>query len=138
MIDFKTKIYAQMLKNGNLQTCEKLIFKTLKLLQSNSAKNYKNIIKSAIVNITPVVEIRQIKKKKRKGLKEFPYVLNKQNRLSLGIKQLKNSSKTKFSKSLFQNIISFSNKKAEILKKKELTQKNHITKKKYAFFRWFY
>ena len=138
MKKIKNRIYSQILKNGNLYTCEKLILKSLKRLQSNNNKSYKNMIKNALVNVTPVLEIRQIMKKKKKGLKEFPYILNKQNRISLGIKQLKNSSKSEFSNLLFQNILSFSKKKSEYLKKKELNQKTFNNKKKYAFFRWFF
>lgn len=138
MKKIKTIIYTQILKNGNLHNCERLILKSLKLLQANNNKNYKNIIKSALINTTPILEIRQIKKKKRKGLKEFPYILNKQNRIILGIKQLKNSSKLNFSSSLFQNILLSSKKKSEYLKRKEVDQKNFVSKKKYAFFRWFY
>ena len=138
MKNLKIKIYAQILKNGNMHSCEKLILKTLKLLQLNNNKNYKSVIKSAIIHTTPILEIRQIKKKKRKGLKEFPYILNKQNRIALGIKLLKLSSKIKFSKYFFQNIMLFSKKKTDALKKKELHQRDFVTKKKYAFFRWFY
>ena len=138
MKKIKNIIYTQIIKNGNLNNCERIILKSLKLLQANNNKNYKNIIKSALINTTPILEIRQIKKKKRKGLKEFPYILNKQNRIILGIKQLKNSSKLNFSSSLFQNILLSSKKKSEYLKRKEVDQKNFVSKKKYAFFRWFY
>ena len=134
MKNLKIKIYAQILKNGNMHSCEKLILKTLKLLQLNNNKNYKSVIKSAIIHTTPILEIRQIKKKKRKGLKEFPYILNKQNRIALGIKLLKLSSKIKFSKYFFQNIMLFSKKKNRCFKKKRTSSKRLCNKEKVCFF----
>ena len=134
----KNRIHTQILKNGKLHTSEKILLKGLKFIQYTTKKNCKEIIKNAIINVTPILEIRQIKKKKRKGLKEFSYVLNKQNRITYGIKQFQKYSKINFSKSFFKNVILLSKKKSDYLKNKELNQKEFAMKKKYAFFRWFY
>jgi ribosomal protein S7 len=96
------------------------------------------LIKLAVVNSSPIVQLRQIKKKKRKSIKEFPYVLNEKNRISLGIKQIVKKTTKMSNKNLYQEILLVSKKKSEILKTKEANHKLALTQKKYVFFRWFF
>lgn len=134
----KNKIYNHLMIGGNKFTCEKILFKNFKLLQKSTKKNHKDLIKSAIVNLAPAIQLRQIKKKKRKSIKEFPYVLKKTNRISLGIKNvIKKQSKT-VTEMLFREIILISKKKSELSKLNETVQKSILSKKKYIFFRWFF
>lgn len=131
-------IYNNIMKNGKKSICEKKVFKTIKLLQKNYKKNHKEIIKLAIINSMPVIEMRQIKKKKQKNIKEFPYVLKKKNRISLGIKSIVKKTNISLIQKLFQEFILLPKKKSEIFKTKEIEYKLALTKKKYSFFRWFY
>lgn len=124
--------------NGNKLTCEKFLLKNFKLLQKRNKKSHGNIIKLAIINSAPIIQVRQIKKKKRKSVKEFPYILKKQNRISLGIKSLINKKSKIINKKLFQEIILLAKKKSEFLKTKEIQHKEALTKKKFIFFRWFF
>jgi ribosomal protein S7 len=133
-INLKVKMYNHLMTNGNKNTCEKKILKNFKLLQKTTKKSHLSLIKLAILNSSPIIQLRQIKKKKRKSIKEFPYVLNKSNRLSLGIKQIIK----KTNKNLYQEILSISKKRSDILKTKETKHKLALVQKKYVFFRWFF
>ena len=120
--------------NGNKNTCEKKVLQNLKILQKLTKKNHTDLIKLAIINSSPIIQLRQIKKKKRKSVKEFPYVLKRQNRISLGLKLLVEKSDN----TLYQEILQFSKKRSELLKTKEAKHKLALTTKKYIFFRWFF
>ena len=134
----KNKIYNHLMISGNKFTCEKILFKNFKLLQKSTKKNHKDLIKSAIITVAPTIQLRQIKKKKRKSVKEFPYVLKKTNRISLGIKNIIKKQTKAVSEMLFQEIILISKKKSELSKVNEIVQKPILSKKKYIFFRWFF
>lgn len=128
-------MYNHLMSEGNKSTCEKVIFKNIKLLQKTSKKNHTDLIKLAVINSSPVIQLRQIRKKKRKSIKEFPYVLKKQNRISLGVKMIvKNNETTSF----YEEILLFSKKRSEVLKIKETKQELALTTKKNIFFRWFF
>ena len=134
-IYLKEKMYNHLMSKGNKSTCEKVIFKNIKLLQKTSKKNHTDLIKLAVINSSPVIQLRQIRKKKRKSIKEFPYVLKKQNRISLGVKMIvKNNETTSF----YEEILLFSKKRSEALKIKETKQELALTTKKNIFFRWFF
>jgi ribosomal protein S7 len=128
------KIYNHLMVNGNKHVCEKKILKTLKFLQKKNKKNDIEIVKMAITNSAPIIQLRQIKKRNRKTVKEFPYVLKQKNRISLGIKSIITTSVLNLSK----EILGLAKKKHEMLKVKEAAQKQALTKKKYTFFRWFH
>lgn len=119
--------------SGNKFCCEKILFKNFKFLQKSTKKNHDKLIKYTIINLAPTIQLRQIKKKKRKNIKEVSYVLNKKNRISLGIKNITK----KQTKTFFEEIILVSKKKSELLNINEIVQKPVLSKKKYIFFRWF-
>lgn len=133
-INLRDKIYNHLMVHGNKHVCEKKILKILKLLQKKNKKNNIEIVKMAIINSAPIIQLRQIKKRRRKTLKEFPYVLRRKNRISLGIKSII----TTTSINLSQEMLGLANKKHELLKIKEAKHKIALTKKKYTFFRWFH
>ena len=59
----KYKIINHLMKRGNKHTCEKLLRKSLKLLQKSQSKPHSDIIKSAILNATPVFRIIELASK---------------------------------------------------------------------------
>lgn len=133
-INLINKIYNYLMINGNKHVCEKKVLKTLKFLQKKNKKNNIEIVKMAIINSVPIIQLRGIKKNNRKIVKEFPYVLRYKNRISLGIKSIFTVSSTNLS----HEILGLAKKKHELLKVKETNNKIALTKKKYIFFRWFY
>lgn len=140
-LSLKAKIFNHLMINGKKKTCEKNFLKSFKLLQKTVKKNHKNICKLAITNSAPIIQIKEIKKKKRKTTKEFPFTLNEKNRISSAIKYilsiLKQKSKTNIHSQLKQEILLSSQNQSETIKKKKTLQDYALTKKKYSHYRWF-
>ena len=144
-IPIKHKIFNNLMVNGNKETCEKVFFKSSKLMQKSLSKNHEELIKIAIINSSPIVNMRQvrIKKRKKKNVKEYQYVLDSKNRISLAIKFILETVTQKDKKSpylhtnLQQEILANSQTNSNAIKKKEDLQKHTLLKKKYAYYRWF-
>ena len=82
----KINIFNRIMFNGNKQTSEKLFLKSLKQIQKiNSKKKFEDIIKLGLINSSPVVYLKIIKRKRKRTV-EFPFLLKNQIRLSYGIK----------------------------------------------------
>lgn len=141
LLFLKNKIHNYMMLDGKKTVCEKILLKSSKILQKNIFKNHKNVIKLAIINTAPTIQMKQIKKKKRKTVKEFPFVLNKKNRITLSIKSILKASRktsgTKIDTLLPFELLAVANNKSDILKIKKDNHKLALIKKKYIFFRWF-
>ena len=137
----KTKIYNHFMLQGNKSTSEKVFLKSFKILQKNMNKDHKNLFKLAITNVAPIIQMKQIKKKKRKTVKEFPFVLNQKNRITISIKSIiktaNRKANSKVYKKFFAELLAIAQNKSEILKIKETNHEQALTKKKYIFFRWF-
>ena len=140
-IRLKYKILNKLLKNGVKTHSEKIIKKSFKQLQKNSKKKHLEIIKKSFVNSSPILTIKKIKRKK-KQIKEFPYILKKQIRLFFGLKFMLNElKKSKSNKSFHNNfseeILLTSQNKGNTVKLKKDLYEQSFQKKKYANFRWF-
>ena len=136
----KNVLLNHLVINGNKQTSEKLLLKSIKFSQKRLRKDHKDIFKSAIVLSSPVVSLKAVSKG-RKQSKEFPFVLHKRIRISLAIKLIlhtvhktsKMSFPTDFSNEMTlaaQNISSSNKSKQEI-------HNNAFLVRKYANYRWF-
>lgn len=127
--------------NGKKNTCEKVFLKSLKLLQKKTKKNHKSLLQTAVVNSTSIIQLKQIKKKKRKTVKEFPFVLNKKNRITQSIKSILLTVNIKQNKNFFvkfsEEVLMNSGYKSNTLKVKETKHIEALSQKKYTFFRWF-
>lgn len=137
----KYKIYNFMMLNGKKETCENIFLKSTKLIQKYLTKNHKKLIKLAFVNSAPLIKIKQIKQKRKKNLKEFPFLINQKNRILLAIKSIITTSKKKKASNLYikikQEIILSSENKSHTFEKKKKLQGYALTKKKYFHYRWF-
>jgi ribosomal protein S7 len=108
-------------------------------------KNYQELIKTGIINSSPTVNVKQVKLKKgkKKNVKEYPFVLASENRISLAIKFILETVKKKENKPLYlysnlkQEIIANSQNESNAIRKKDDLQKNTLLKKQYAYYRWF-
>jgi small subunit ribosomal protein S7 len=144
-LDIKHKIFNHLMINGNKETCEKTFLKSSKSLQKSLLKNYQELIKIGIINTAPIVNVKQVKLKKgkKKNVKEYPFVLDSKNRISLAIKFIIETVKKKENKPLYlytnlkQEIIANSQNNGSAIKKKDELQKNTLLKKQYAYYRWF-
>lgn len=141
LLILKNKIYNSFMVAGNKHISEKTFLKSFKVLQKNTNKNHKDLFKAIIVNTAPIIQMKQIKKKKRKTIKEFPFVLNQKNRITLSIKTilkvLSRKKGLKFHVKFPTEILSIVQYKSDTLKVKEKTHDEALIKKKYVFFRWF-
>ena len=126
---------------GKKQNSEKIILKTSKLIQKTlKEKNFEAILKLALVKISPVFNLKKIKRKRR-ALIEIPFLLNYTLKLFYGIKFIKNSCKIKksfiFFKMLAHELINTTlNQSKSFIMKKELHKRSFL-KKKFANFKWF-
>ena len=137
-MSLKKKFHNQFILRGNKHNSEIFFFKNLKRLQKKDKKNHKSVLKFAIKNVSPIIKIRQIKKKRRKNIKEFAYIVNKNNRLFFGIKHvLAKIHKKKLTRNLFEAFVDFSKKKDDLIKIKKADIKLALSLKKYLFYRWF-
>lgn len=141
----KQKIFNHLIINGKKETCEKIFLKSSKLLQKSLIKNNTKIIKTGIVNTSPIVNVKQVKLKKgkNKNIKEYPYILGYNDRISLAIKFIIKTVKKKEKNSIYlhtnlkQEIIANSQNDSNATKRKEDLQKQTFLNKKYAYYRWF-
>ena len=144
-LNIKHKIFNHLMTNGNKETCEKTFLKSSKSLQKSLLKNYPELIKIGIINTAPIVNVKQVrlKKGKKKNVKEYPFVLNSENRISLAIKFILETVKKKENKPFYlytnlkQEIIANSQNNSTAVKKKDDLQKKTLLKKQYAYYRWF-
>ena len=84
-IILKNKLLNKLLKNGVKTHPEKILKLCIKQLQRKSKKKHLEILKKSLINSSPVIAIKQIKRRK-KNVKEFPYILKKKLRLFFGLK----------------------------------------------------
>ena len=77
----KTTLLNNLMKNGVKSTSEKLMLKATKLIQKNLLqKNFEDIVKLAIVNSSPHIFLKNVKRRKREPFK-IPFILNKSKRI---------------------------------------------------------
>jgi len=136
------KIINQLLLNGKITISEKIWLKSVKFFYKSFVKNHKKVINQVIIKITPLLKVKQLKqKRKRSQLKEFPYIVNKKNRISLALKFFLNKTKTKNEikthKKLVTELLAVANNSGLSINKKKSLYEYAFIKKKYFYYRWF-
>ena len=137
----KQSIANLIMINGNKRTSEKVFFKTLKSIQKNQLKkNFEAILKTSLVNSSPLLYVKQIKRKRKRTV-EFPFLLNSKLKMSYGIKFLVMNSKKNRAKSFYKSfnteLINSSKKTSLSFKQKLELHKEGFAKRKFANYRWF-
>lgn len=140
----KFKLINYLLKNGNKKTCEKILLKSFKNIQKSYSKQYKKIVKTAVINSTLIFRIFKLKRKKRKtkSVKEIPtFILNNFYRISWSLKVISTYSKqqnaNRFYEKLKQELIVNSKNKGNSVEKKTEQHKQILPKKRLLlYFRW--
>jgi len=136
------KIINQLLLKGKSATSEKIWLKSIKFFYKSFSKNHKEFINRALINITPLLKVKQLKQKnKRSQLKEFPYIVHNVNRISTTLKFFLTKTNNKDEKKMHKKLISelllaTKNTGVNISKKKSLYEYAFV-KKKYFYYRWF-
>ncbi len=137
----KQNIFNRIMVNGNKRTSEKVLFKTLKSIQKNhSKKKFEAIFKTSLVNSSPLLYVKQIKRKRKRTV-EFPFLLNSKLKISYAIKSLVLNSKKKkaepFYKSFNTELLNSSKKTSLSFKQTTDLHKDGFAKRKFANYRWF-
>ena len=137
------KIINQLLLSGKTTISEKIWLKGIKFFYKSFVKNQKKIISRALINIAPLLKVKQLKEKRRKRspLKEFPYIINDKNRISLALKLLFSKTNNKIEMKIYKKLINeillaVRNTGTSVSKKKSLYEYAFV-KKKYFYYRWF-
>lgn len=136
------KIINQIQLNGQRVTSEKIWLKNIKFFDKSFSKDYKKMINQALVNVAPLLKVKQLKqKKKRLQIKEFPYIVQNENRVSLALKFFLNRTKKKkeikMQKKLIPELLAASNNSGITTTKKRHLYEYAYLKKKYFYYRWF-
>jgi ribosomal protein S7 len=136
------KIINQLVLNGKTAVSEKIWLKSIKFFYKSFAKNHKKCINQALVSIAPLIKVKQLKQKsKRSQLKEFPYIVDTQIRVSLALKfflgKKKRKNELKLHKKLIAELLAVINSSSVNLVKKKNLYEYAFVKKKYFFYRWF-
>lgn len=128
---YKIKLINRLMLCGNKWKSEKILLNTLKKLQKFQKLQINLILKSVIINNSPYFNIKQVKKKKKKQI-EFPFLLNKNLRISYSIKNLVNNKKN-----FYIDLSNSLNNKGISIDLKKKIHKDAFLKKKLANYRWF-
>jgi ribosomal protein S7 len=144
----KYKIISHFMTKGNKITCENILSKSLKLIQKSKNKSHSEILKLAILNVTPAFRIMELqekrKKKRKKGTKrakEIPAFLSHYIfRTSWALKFIASTVKkspNKFSDQFKQEILLTAQNTGESIKTKTEIQKQALKKKfSFKYYRW--
>jgi len=140
---FKNKIINVFMKNGNKNISEKILLKSLKLLQKSSKKPFQHLIQLAVINTALTFKLNEqiVKKGKRKSKKIIPlFILKDSSRIMVSLKYIKiNAYKSKNSanKNIAKEILSFSFLKNQLVEQKTKLQTRILLNKRYlSKFKW--
>ena len=140
-ISVKKKLWSHLMVYGRKTQSQNILTKSIKLIQKTAKKDLQKIIMLAIINSLPLFHAKKLVKKtgKQKFLQEIPFVLSKNQRITLSIKYilltLKTKKQLKISQLIKLQFLCYS--KLFLQKKTDSLQKILIEKKKFAKFRWF-
>ena len=144
-IQLKQKIINSIMKNGNKKTAEKILKKSLKLIQKKDKKNHISLLKHSIINSTPTFKINVQSKKrgKRKTKKEIPtFIRTDSERIisSFNIlteNSLRNKAINGFYKKIANEVLETAVQKGKSIEQRNEIQKQVLMQKRYlANFRW--
>lgn len=142
-IKLKNKIINHLISNGKKEISEKILLKSFKELQKSSKKQPEKLIKLALIFSTPVFKIYKITNKKRKKkIKEVPTIINtKKARISLAIKFILTTLKTKKSNYFYIKLhneifLTLKNEGSAIQIKNKIQKQALLNKHFFYFYRW--
>lgn len=132
-----------LLKKGKKQKAESLLKKSFKVMQKKNLKNTSLLIKSALLNSAPILNVKHLKSRRsQKKQVLIPIFLNKMERVLFSMKSIIRNCQT-----LSQNAPTYDKLKTELLQSsleqsKTVKTKKTIHKSAYsnyttAHYRWF-
>lgn len=125
--------------NGEKTKIEKNVKKSIKFFQKTNKKDHKEILKRSIIESAPIIKLREMGSKRKKQKRAaFPYVVQPENRISLGMKSITKEKTNPLYLNLFKEMVLRLKSNNDISRKKEENYKTSLSYKKSAFFRWFF
>lgn len=141
----KKKIVNHLTLNGKKKTGEKLLLKSIKKLQKESLKQTEELIKLALVHVSPLFKLQKFtskRKKKKTKIKEVPFfILNNNSRISLAIKFIIRAvdarKSNEFCTQWCREVLANSKQSGDAVKMKNELQKQVLLQKRFfRFYKW--
>lgn len=138
------KLINHLMINGKKHTSEKILLKTLKILQKESSQQCADLLRFALTNATPIFKMHKIsnKNKRKKKIREIPAFISKpatreSSTIKLILAHVEKKSVSCYPKKLKNEIfLAARNENSSALAKKELQKKILLKKHLFAYFRW--
>lgn len=135
------KFINYLMLKGKKSVSEKIVFHIFRLLHKITIKNIVYLIKFSFINSSIVLSIYKIKNKKKRVIREIPFILSSQKRIVISIKSIINFIRLKPKSSFIINykteIIKILKKNSDFLLKKDEIHFSALKNKAYAHYRWF-
>jgi small subunit ribosomal protein S7 len=135
------KFINYLMLKGKKTTSESIFFNIFKLLQKISVKNIIYVIKFSLINSSVIISTYKIKNKKKRIIREIPFIISSKKRIFNAIKLSINFIRLEFKNNFLINykneIIKILKKNSDFLIKKDEIHSSALKNKAYAHFRWF-
>jgi small subunit ribosomal protein S7 len=135
------KFINYLMLKGKKSTSESIFFNIFKLLQKISVKNIIYVIKFSLINSSVIISTYKIKNKKKRIIREIPFIISSKKRIFNAIKLSINFIRLEFKNNFLINykneIIKILKKNSDFLIKKDEIHSSALKNKAYAHFRWF-
>ena len=100
----KQNLFNHIMINGNKNKSEKILLKSLKIIQkSQLKKNFEKIVHLSLINNSPLLYMKNIRRKRKRTI-EFPFLLKPHLRVSYGIKFLVHHSRKQTDKLFYPTL----------------------------------
>jgi small subunit ribosomal protein S7 len=135
------KFINYLMLKGKKSISESILFNIFRLLQKISIKNIIYLIKFSLINSSVIISTYKIKNKKKRIIREIPFILSSKKRIfnsiKLNINFIRSESKNNFLISYKNEILKILKKNSTFLTKKDEIHSSALKNKAYAHFRWF-
>jgi len=133
-----SKFVNCMMWGGKRSTAQRILYKSLEIVQQKTSDDPIKLFKKAVENVKPVLEV----KSRRVGGSTYqvPVEVNPNRRTSLGIRWILTYSRSRGEKSMEEKLagelIDAANNRGNSIKKKEDTHRMAEANKAFAHYRW--
>jgi small subunit ribosomal protein S7 len=135
------KFINYLMLKGKKSISESILFNIFRLLQKISIKNIIYLIKFSLINSSVIISTYKIKNKKKRIIREIPFIMSSKKRIfnsiKLNINFIRSESKNNFLISYKNEILKILKKNSIFLIKKDEIHSSALKNKAYAHFRWF-
>nr|NP_066327.1 ribosomal protein S7 [Malawimonas jakobiformis]AAG13694.1 ribosomal protein S7 [Malawimonas jakobiformis] len=133
-----SKLINVLMKKGNKSKIEKIVYKSLELIKKNTKKTPLTIIKKAISNIKPSVELKSIKIAAKSYQIPFEISLKRQQNLAIRwlVESVNNRSEKELTNRLYLEILNAYQQKGNAFKKKDDIHHKAESNRSFIHYRW--